>query len=97
MPSFKVATMLAILILCPRSKGTRYGRAVALAVSRRLPIVAARVRNLARSCGICSGHRGNGTGFLRVLQFVSNIYLGDVSIQQRATKVALSLKLLGYF
>jgi hypothetical protein len=33
------------------------------------PIAAARVRARVRSCGICSGQSGTGTGFLRVLRF----------------------------
>jgi hypothetical protein len=89
--------MITILILCPRSKGTRHGSALAQAVNRRLPTVAARVRVLVRSCGLCSGQSGIGTGFLRVLPFASNIYLGDVSIQQGVTRAALSLQLQGYF
>jgi hypothetical protein len=45
------------------------GRAIAQAVSRRLPTAAARVRAQVRSCGICGGQRGTGIGFLRVLRF----------------------------
>jgi hypothetical protein len=41
------------------------GRAVAQAVSRRLPTAKARVR----SCGICGRQSGTGSGFLRVLRF----------------------------
>jgi hypothetical protein len=41
------------------------GHAIAQAVSRRLPTVAAQVR----SCGICGGQSGTGAGFLRVLWF----------------------------
>jgi hypothetical protein len=48
---------------------TQSGRAVAQAVSRRLPTAAARVRAQVRSCGICGGHSGSGAGFLRVLRF----------------------------
>jgi hypothetical protein len=47
----------------------RRGRAIAQAVSRRLPTVAARVRSQIRSCGISDGERGTGAGFLRVLRF----------------------------
>jgi hypothetical protein len=42
------------------------GRAVAQAVSRRLPITAARVRGQVRICGICGGQSGPGAGFLPV-------------------------------
>jgi hypothetical protein len=45
------------------------GRAIAQAVSRRLPTAAARVRARVRSCGICGGQSGTGAGFLRVLRF----------------------------
>jgi hypothetical protein len=47
----------------------RKGRAIAQAVSRWLPIAAARVRSEVRSCGICDGQSGTGAGFLRVLRF----------------------------
>jgi hypothetical protein len=40
------------------------GRAVAQAVSRWLPIAAARVRARVWSCGICGGQSGAGAGFL---------------------------------
>jgi hypothetical protein len=45
------------------------GRAVTEAVSRRLPNAAARVQARVRSCGICGGQGGTGTGFLRVFRF----------------------------
>jgi hypothetical protein len=45
------------------------GRAVAEAVSRRLPTAEARVRSQVKSCGICGGQSGTGVGFLRVLRF----------------------------
>jgi hypothetical protein len=45
------------------------GRAIAQAVSRRLPTAAARVRAQVRSCGICGGQSDSGTGFLQVLRF----------------------------
>jgi hypothetical protein len=44
-------------------------RAIAQAVSLRLPTTAARVRAQVRSCGVCGGQSGIGTGFLRVLRF----------------------------
>jgi hypothetical protein len=45
------------------------GRAMAQAVSRRLPTVTARVRAQLMSSGICDGQSGTGAGFLRVLRF----------------------------
>jgi hypothetical protein len=60
-----------------REEGTEMGkgmvldipvRAIAQAVSRRLPTTAARVRAQVRSCGICGGHSSTGAGFLRVLR-----------------------------
>jgi hypothetical protein len=45
------------------------GRAIAQAVSRWLPTVAARVRAQVRLCGICGGQSGAGAGFLPVFRF----------------------------
>jgi hypothetical protein len=45
------------------------GRAIAEAVSRWLPTVAARVQSRVWSSGICGGQSGAGAGFLRVLRF----------------------------
>jgi hypothetical protein len=45
------------------------GRAIAQAVSRRLPAAAVRVRAQVRSCRICGGQSGSGAGFIRVLRF----------------------------
>jgi hypothetical protein len=45
------------------------GRAIAQAVSRRLPTAAARVRVQVRSCGICDGQSDTGAGFFRVFRF----------------------------
>jgi hypothetical protein len=46
-----------------------YGRAIAQAVSRWLPTVAAWVRTRVWSSGICGGQSGTGAVFLQVLQF----------------------------
>jgi hypothetical protein len=51
-----------------RAETIRAGRAVAQAVSRCLPKVAARVRVRA-ACGVCGGQSGIGAGFLRILRF----------------------------
>jgi hypothetical protein len=51
------------------------GRAIAKAVSRRLPIASAQVRAQVRSCGICGGQSGTGAGFLRVLRFPLSIII----------------------
>jgi hypothetical protein len=45
------------------------GRAIAQAVSRRLPTAEDRVRVQVTSCGMCGGHSGIGAGFLQVLRF----------------------------
>jgi hypothetical protein len=45
------------------------GRAIAQAVSHRLPTTAARVQAQVMLCGISGGQIGTGTGFLRVLLF----------------------------
>jgi hypothetical protein len=45
------------------------GRAIAQAVSRRLPTSAAWVRSQVRSCGVCGGQSGTRAGFPRVLRF----------------------------
>jgi hypothetical protein len=45
------------------------GRAIAQAVSRRLPTAAARVLSQVNSCGICGGQSGAAAGFIRVLRF----------------------------
>jgi hypothetical protein len=47
----------------------RLGRAIAQAVSRRLPTAAIQLRAQVRSCGICDGQSGTGASFLRVLRF----------------------------
>jgi hypothetical protein len=45
------------------------GRAIAQAVSRWLPTVAARVRAQVRSCGICGEQSGSGAGFSEYFGF----------------------------
>jgi hypothetical protein len=42
------------------------GRAIAQAVSRRLPTTAVRARSQVMSCGNCGGQSGSVAGFLRV-------------------------------
>jgi hypothetical protein len=56
-------------------------RAVAQAVSRRLPTAAARVRAWVRSCGFCGGQSGTGAGFLRVLRFTLPIHIPPIAPQ----------------
>jgi hypothetical protein len=51
------------------------GRAIAQAVSRWLPIVAARVRARVWSSGICGEQSGAGAGFLWVLRFPLPIFI----------------------
>jgi hypothetical protein len=67
----------ALVICCAVSTDSVYrkqlhihtGRALAQAVSYRLPTAAAQVRAQVRSCGIYNGRSGTGAGFLLVLQF----------------------------
>jgi hypothetical protein len=44
-------------------------------LSRQIPTAASRVRSQFRSCGICGGRSGTGTGFLRVLRFSLPIHI----------------------
>jgi hypothetical protein len=57
------------------------GCAIAQAVSRRLPAVAARVRTRVSSCGICGGQSGLGAGFLRVLRIPLPIRIPPIAPQ----------------
>jgi hypothetical protein len=57
------------------------GRAIAQAVSRRLPTAAARVRARVRSRGNCGGQSGTGAGFLRVLRFPQSIFILPIAVQ----------------
>jgi hypothetical protein len=61
MSSVVMAAALLSVNVSLRSKADSH------AVSRRLPITAARVRAQIRSCGICGGQSGTGAGFLRIL------------------------------
>jgi hypothetical protein len=47
----------------------------------RVPTAEARVGARFRSCGICGGQSGAGTGFLRVLQFPLPIFIPQVAPQ----------------
>jgi hypothetical protein len=51
------------------------GRAIAQAVSRRLPTAVTRARAQVRSCGICGGQSGPWAGFIRVLMFPLQILI----------------------
>jgi hypothetical protein len=65
--------------------------------SLRLPTAAARVRVQVRSCGICGGESGAGTGFLRVLRLPLPILIPPNApyssvISGRRTKWTVSLQ-----
>jgi hypothetical protein len=62
-------------------QGKYRGRAIAQAVSRWLPIAAARVRSRVWSSGICGGQSGAGAGFLRVLRFPLPIFIPPIAPQ----------------
>jgi hypothetical protein len=57
------------------------GRAIAQAVSRWLPIAAARVRSRVWWSGICGGQSGAGAGFLRVLRFPLPVFIPTIAPQ----------------
>jgi hypothetical protein len=57
------------------------GCAIAQEFSRWLPTVAAWVRALVRSCGICGGQGGTGAGSLRVLWFPLPIFSPPIAPQ----------------
>jgi hypothetical protein len=50
-------------------KKVNFGRAIARAVSRRLPTAAAWVRTQVRSCEVCGTQSGTRAGFLPIHQF----------------------------
>jgi hypothetical protein len=54
---------------------SRIGRAIAQAVSHRLPTAADQVRAQVRSYGICDGQSGTAAGFLRLLRFLLPILI----------------------
>jgi hypothetical protein len=56
-------------------KGICEGRAVAQAVSPRLPTAGDGVRARVWSCGICGGQSRTGAGFLRVLRLALRIFI----------------------
>jgi hypothetical protein len=60
---------------------TTAGRAIAQAVSRWLPIAAARIRSRVWSSGKCGGQIGAGAGFLRVLRFPLPIFIPPIAPQ----------------
>jgi hypothetical protein len=68
--SFKHTTSMGILVLSRfELEIDMRDRAIARAISRRLPTTAGRIRSQVRTCGICGGQSGTGTGILRVLRF----------------------------
>jgi hypothetical protein len=63
------------------TKDTLTGRAIAQAVSRRLPTAAVRVRARIWSCVICSGQSGAGAKIPRVLRFPLPILIPPIAPQ----------------
>jgi hypothetical protein len=57
------------LTFAPETNPAEVGRAMAWAVSRRVPTAAARVRAQVGSCWICGGQSDTRAGFLPVLRF----------------------------
>jgi hypothetical protein len=55
------------------------GRAIAQAVSRWLPTVAARVQTPVSLCGIRGGQSAPGAGFLRALRFHLQIFIPRIA------------------
>jgi hypothetical protein len=69
------------LVTGPLAPAAYRDRAIAQAVSRRLPISAARVRARVRSCRLYGGQSGTGTGLLRVLWFPLPIRIPPIDPQ----------------
>jgi hypothetical protein len=63
------------------------GRAIAQAVSRRLPTAAARVRAPVRSYGFSGGQSSTGAGFPSVLGFPLPILIPPISPQSSSSSV----------
>jgi hypothetical protein len=62
------------------------GRAIAQAVSRRIPTAAGRVQAPVRLCGIC-GQSGTEAGFLRVLLFPLPIFIPPTAPQSPSSNI----------
>jgi hypothetical protein len=62
-----------------------YGRAIAQAVSHRLPTAAARVRARVKSFRICGGQSGTGVGFLRVFWFPQPVRIPPIAPQSSSS------------
>jgi hypothetical protein len=73
--TYNNSTTAMLALLNGETQSSVAGRAIAPAVSRRLPTAAARNRVQVRSCGICGGQSGTGAGFLRILRFLLPILI----------------------
>jgi ribosomal protein S14 len=62
-----------------------HDRAMAQAVSRRLPNTAARVRARVRSCEICGAQSGTAARFLRVFRFTLPIRIPQIVPQSSSS------------
>jgi hypothetical protein len=83
--SAHLTSLCVVLVIaeCTKLRDTTQGkgRAIAQAVSRCLPTVAARVRVRVWPCGICGGQSGADVGFLRVLQVPLPIFIPPITPQ----------------